>query len=164
MRDFTHKHATALFALILATAAAHAQEKSCIELTTKAEAVEEYVNEQGQKSTRLSEVSRVVPGAEIVWTITAKNVCTTPAEDVVVANPVPAEMTYVADSAMGVGTEITYSLDSKEFKPAHALIVRESDGSSRAARAEDIRAIRWTYAAPFAPGATAFVRYRAIVK
>jgi hypothetical protein len=77
---------------------------------------------------------------------------------------VPAHMSYVANSAMGVGTVITYSLDNKEFKDASALTVREPDGSVRVARAVEYRAIRWTYSAPFAPGATAFVRYRATVK
>ncbi len=160
----TSRNQAAALALLLATGFAHAQNTQCIELTTQAETLEEYVNEQGQKATRLVAVGKAVPGAQIVWTITAKNVCTTPADDVVIANEVPAEMTYVADSAMGVGTNITHSLDNKEFKPAESLVVRNSDGSSRPARAEDIRAIRWTYQAPFGPGASAFVRYRAIVK
>ena len=65
---------------------------------------------------------------------------------------------------MGVGTEISYSLDGKEFKAPSELSVREADGSTRAARPAEYRAIRWTYKAAFAPGATAFVRYRATVK
>jgi uncharacterized repeat protein (TIGR01451 family) len=141
-----------------------AQEKGCIELKTTAEVEQEYVNEQGQKAKRLVPAGKVIPGDEVIWTITAKNVCDKPAENIVVANPVPEHMSYVASSAMGVGAAITYSLDNKEFKDAGALTVREADGSTRAARAEECRAIRWTYNAPFAPGATAFVRYRAIVK
>jgi uncharacterized repeat protein (TIGR01451 family) len=140
-----------------------AQEKGCIELKTSAETEQEYVNEQGQKAKRLVPVGKVVPGDEVIWTITAKNVCDKSAENIVVANPVPEHMSYVANSAMGVGTVIAYSLDNKEFRDVGALTVREQDGSVRAARAEEYRAIRWTYSAPFAPGATAFVRYRAIV-
>jgi uncharacterized repeat protein (TIGR01451 family) len=141
-----------------------AQDKGCVELKTTAEVEQEYVSEQGQKAKRLLPAGKVTPGDEVVWTITAKNVCDKPAENIVIANPVPEHMSYVANSAMGVGTVITYSLDSKEFKDAAALTVRAEDGSTRAARADEYRAIRWTYAAPFAPGATAFVRYRAVVK
>ena len=104
---------------------------------------------------------KVVPGDEVVWTITATNVCKTPTDNVVIANPVPEHMTYVADSAMGTGTDIAYSLDGKEFKSAAELQVRAADGTTRAARADEYRAIRWTYKNAFAPGATAFVRYRA---
>jgi uncharacterized repeat protein (TIGR01451 family) len=141
-----------------------AQDKGCIELKTTAEVEQEYVNEQGQKAKRLAPAGKVTPGDEVSWTITAKNICDKPAENIVVANPVPEHMTYVANSAMGVGTTITYSLDNKEFKDAAALTVRAADGSTRAARADEYRAIRWTYSAAFAPGATAFVRYRAVVK
>ena len=149
--------------MTLMTAGAQAADKACIELKTTAETEQEVV-EQGQKVKRLVPAGKVVPGNEVVWTITAVNVCKTATDNVVVANPVPEQMTYVANSAMGVGTDIAYSLDGKEFKNAAELQVRAADGSTRVARAEEYRAIRWTYQAAFAPGATAFVRYRALVK
>lgn len=152
---------------ILALSAMHvvsAQDKGCVELKTTAETEQEYVNDQGEKARRLEPASKVAPGDEVIWTITAKNVCEKPADDIVIANPVPEHMSYVANSAMGVGATIAYSLDNTNFKDAAALTVREADGSTRAARADEYRAIRWTYAAPFAPGAAAFVRYRAVVK
>jgi uncharacterized repeat protein (TIGR01451 family) len=149
--------------MTLMTAGAYAADKACIELKTSAETEQEVV-EQGQKVKRLAPAGKVVPGNEVVWTITAVNVCKTPTENVVVANPVPEHMTYVANSAMGTGTDIAYSLDGKEFKNAAELQVRAADGTTRAARADEYRAIRWTYKTAFAPGATAFVRYRALVK
>jgi uncharacterized repeat protein (TIGR01451 family) len=149
--------------MTLMTAGAYAADKACVELKTTGETESEVV-ENGQKVKRLVPVAKAVPGDEIVWTITAKNVCTTPADNVVIANPVPEHMTYVANSAMGTGTDIVYSVDGKEFKSAADLQVRAADGTTRAARADDYRAIRWTYKAAFAPGATAFVRYRAVVK
>ena len=85
--------------------------------------------EQGQKVKRLVPAGKVVPGNEVVWTITAVNVCKTPTDNVVVANPVPEQMTYVANSAMGTGTDIAYSLDGKEFKNAAELQVRAADGT-----------------------------------
>lgn len=143
---------------------ASAQSSGCIELATSAETEQEYVNEQGGRAKRLVPAGKVVPGNEVIWTVTAKNICDEPADHIVIANPVPEHMEYVADSAMGVGAGITYSLDGEDFKSPAALTVRNPDGSSRAARADEYQAIRWTYNAPFAPGATAFVRYRALVK
>ena len=157
------KIAIAAVWMTLMTAGAQAADKACVELKTTAETEQEVV-EQGQKVKRLVPAGKVVPGNEVVWTITAVNVCKTPTDNVVVANPVPEQMTYVANSAMGVGTDIAYSLDGKEFKSAAELQVRAADGSTRVARADEYRAIRWTYQAAFAPGATAFVRYRAVVK
>jgi uncharacterized repeat protein (TIGR01451 family) len=149
---------------LFAGSAVIAAEQGCIELKSSAEVEEQYKNEQGQTATRLIPAGKVVPGNEVVWTITAKNVCDKPADNVVIANPVPEHMAYVADSAMGTGTDIAYSLDGQEFKPAAALTVRNADGSSRAARPDEYRAIRWIYKASFAPGASGFVRYRAVVK
>lgn len=141
---------------------ATARAQNCIELTTTAESEQQYVNEQGQKATRLVPLEKPVPGSEVVWTITAKNTCTKAVENVVIANPVPEHMTYVANSAMGTGTDITYSLDGKEYKPAAAL-TSTRNGAVRVATPDEYRAIRWSYAASFAPGSTAFVRYRARV-
>lgn len=159
-------HATAgiaIAALLLISAAVRAQTANCIELTTVAETAQEYVDAQGRKATRLAPVGKALPGDEVVWTITAKNVCDEPVDDVVIANPVPEHMTYIATSAMGVGTAITYSIDGKEFKAVDTLTVSDA-GVKRAAKPEEYRAIRWTYQASFAPGATGFVRYRARVQ
>lgn len=149
--------------LLTLTASAYAAEKACVELKTSAETEREVV-EQGQKVKRLVPVARVVPGDEIVWTITATNICTQATDNVAIANPVPEHMTYVAGSAMGTGADIAYSLDGKDFKSSSELQVRGADGTTRAARADEYRAIRWNYKNAFAPGATAFVRYRAVVK
>jgi uncharacterized repeat protein (TIGR01451 family) len=151
-------------ALTICAGSVAAQEQGCIELKTTAEIEQEYVNEQGQKAKRLAPANKVTPGDEVVWTITARNVCAKPAENIVIANPVPEHMTYVPGSAIGVGATITYSLDNKEFKDAGALTVRDANGAARPARPDEYRAVKWTYTAPFAPGATAFVRYRAIVR
>jgi uncharacterized repeat protein (TIGR01451 family) len=157
------KKTIAAVCMTLLTAGAYAADKACIELKTTAETEQEVV-EQGQKVKRLMPAGKVVPGNQVVWTITAVNVCKEPAGNVVVANPVPEHMTYVANSAMGTGTDIVYSLDGKQFKSAAELQVRSDEGATRVARADEYRAIRWTYKDAFAPGATAFVRYRAVVK
>ncbi len=160
---FLKKNMARLGAALAAFASFAAAAENCIELTTTAEAEQTYTNEQGQQATRLVPVARALPGDEVVWTVTAKNLCSKPADSLVIANPVPEHMTLVADTAMGVGTQITYSVDGKDFKPAEALSVRDADGAMRNAQPAEIRHIRWAYSTAFTPGATAFVRYRAIV-
>ncbi|HEY6641803.1 hypothetical protein [Povalibacter sp.] len=156
----SHALAAALALSILQTVSA---QENCIELTTTAESEQSYINEQGAQATRLVPIARALPGDEVVWTVTAKNRCSKPADNIVIANPVPEHMTLVANTAMGVGTEITYSVDGREFKASSALSVRDVNGATRGVRPEEIRHIRWSYRTAFTPGATAFVRYRAIV-
>jgi uncharacterized repeat protein (TIGR01451 family) len=141
--------AIVIASLLAAANLAHAAEPGCVELKTVAESEQEYTNDAGQKAKRLVPASKVVPGDEIVWTITAKNVCDKAADNIVIANPLPEQMSYVANSAMGVGADITYS---------------DATGIRRTASPDEYRAVRWTYKSAFAPGATTFVRYRAIVK
>ena len=113
---------------------------------------------------RLVSADKINVGEEVFYTVSATNTCSRPVENVAIDNPVPEHMTYVANSALGTGTDIAYSLDGKEFKSAAELQLRAADGTTRAARPDEYRAIRWTYKATFAPGASAFVRYRAVVK
>ncbi len=151
----------ALAALLLATSVGQAAEKGCIELKNTAEVEQEYVDEHGHKAKRLVPAAKVVPGDQVIYTVTAKNVCDKSADDIVIANPIPDHMRYVPQSAVGTGTEIAYSLNGAEFKAAEQLTVQDADGTTRTARADEYRAVRWTFKNSFAPGATAFVRYRA---
>jgi uncharacterized repeat protein (TIGR01451 family) len=145
------------------TALAQTAERGCIELKTVAETQEAYVDERGQNATRLVPAAKVVPGDEVVWTIVANNVCTTPAGNVAITNPVPAHMRYVVSSAFGPGADIEFSIDGSSFASPDALLVAEADGSRRPARADEYQAIRWVLAQPIGPSESWIVRYRATV-
>lgn len=149
--------------LLCVSQASHAQEKGCISLKTEAQMEESYTDAQGKPAKRLVSPTKTIPGNEIIWTITANNVCNKPAEKVVFENAIPEHMTYIADSAMGPGTDITYSLNGKDFVKAADLKVREADGKTRAARADEIKSIRWVLGAAMAPNSMSFARYRAKV-
>ena len=141
--------------------AAHAQ--NCIELKNEVQMEQEYTEANGQKAKRLVPVTKIVPGNEVVYTLSARNVCDKPADKVVIDNPVPQHTTYVMGSAMGTGTDISYSLDGKAFAKAESLSVKNADGSTRAASAADIKAIRWTYTTPIGASQVGFVRFRATI-
>jgi uncharacterized repeat protein (TIGR01451 family) len=158
------RFATTLAFTLAASGIASAAEKSCVSLNNEAQIEQEYTDANGQKAKRLVPPGKVLPGGEVIYTITAKNTCTTPADRVVVDNPIPQHMTYVMGSALGIGTDITFSLDGKTYAKLEALSVTQPDGKTRPAQAADIKSIRWTYGNAFSPGASGFVRFRATVK
>ena len=151
-------------AALLLSSNAYAQQKACVTLKTDAQMEQEYTDAQGKPAKRLVPPGKVVPGNEVIWTITATNTCNTPAEKVVVDNAVPEHMVYVANSAMGPGTEMTFSLNGRDYAALNALTVREANGTTRPANADEIKNIRWVFTSAFAANATGFVRYRAKVK
>ena len=148
------------FALGFTTA--WAQERGCILLKTVAEIEKADTNERGEKTTRLVPAEKIVPGDEVVYTVSATNICDEAADNVVVDNPVPEHMKYIPNSAIGPGTEVTYSIDSGFHydKPA-ALKISNPDGSQREARADEYTNIRWVMRNPLKPGSVAFARFRA---
>jgi uncharacterized repeat protein (TIGR01451 family) len=155
----------ALGASALLSANAHAQsnERGCIELKTVAELEQSYVDESGKPAMRLVPITKVVPGDEVVWTITASNVCAKPAADVAITNAVPAHMHYLGDTAFGPGSDIEFSLDGKAFAPPQGLLVAAADGAKRPARADEYSHIRWVLGRPMGPSESLIVRYRAVV-
>lgn len=164
-----NRSTTLHFALLVAafggatTALAQTAERGCIELKAVAEVQEAYVDERGNPATRLVPAAKVVPGDEVTWTIVANNVCTTPAGDVAITNPVPQHMRYVGSSAFGPGAQIVFSLDGSTFAAPEALVVAEADGSQRQARADEYSAIRWVLPRAMGPSESLMVRYRATV-
>lgn len=136
-----------------------------VRLTTVAETVITTTGEDGQEITRRVPATRVVPGSEVIYTITAENGGREPAGNIVVTNPVPAQTTYVDGSAAGSGTDITFSADGGQTygKPG-ALVVQDAPGESRQATAEDYTHVRWRFRFELGPGEKAPVWYRVRVK
>jgi uncharacterized repeat protein (TIGR01451 family) len=161
-KKFCRVAAIAALAACSLSSQAFAQDKGCIVLKSVVEVEQEVVDAKGQKSTKLVPAAKVVPGVEVIYTTTANNICKAPAEKVAIDNPVPEHMTYVANSAMGPGTDITYSLDGKTFGTPEQLIVK-ADGAQRQARSDEYRQIRWVFKNSLQPGAQAFVRFRAVL-
>ena len=87
-------------------------------LKTTAEVEKEVVDAKGEKTKELVPAGKVVPGTEVVWTVTANNICKQPSDKVIINNPVPEHMTLVPNSAFGPGSDVTYSVDGKTFAPA----------------------------------------------
>src|SRR4051812_39387705 len=90
---------------------AMAQSQNCIALQTTAQVEKDVVNAKGEKTKELAPAGKVIPGTEVVWTVTANNTCKAPSENVIISNPVPEHMTLLPDSAFGPGSDVSYSVD-----------------------------------------------------
>lgn len=145
-------------------AGATAPTAGCIVLTTAAEQQRTVTGADGSATLQYLPATRVVPGTEVVWTTTARNTCSKPADHVVIDQPVPEHMVFVADSAVGGGAQISLSTDGKDYRAAAQLTARNADGSSRPARATDVRFVRWTLTGAIAPQDQFTARFRAVLQ
>ena len=151
--------------LMLFATVAVAQDQGCILLKTVAEIEQVTTDERGEQSTQLVPVEKIVPGNEIVYTVSATNICDQAAEHVVIDNPVPEHMNYIANSAIGPGTEVTFSVDGGfNFGKPDALKVASADGGERKAEPVEYTNIRWVMRNPLKPGDVAFARFRAVLE
>jgi uncharacterized repeat protein (TIGR01451 family) len=153
-------------ALVLAIpVAGWAQSKGHIKLTSVAEIEKEVVNAEGQKEVKRMPATEVVPGTEVIFTTTYENVSKETAERAVITNPVPEHMIYSENSASGVGTRITFSVDNgKSFKVPAKLFIFDAAGRKFPARPQDYTHIRWEVIKPLPSGAKGEVSFRAILK
>lgn len=138
-----------------------------VELTTKAEKEVEVV-EKGVKSKKLAAPEKMVPGNEVVYTLTYANKTAKPAEKVIITNPVPKHTRYKEGSAAGEDADITYSVDGgKTFTSPDKLtvVIKDKSGKdiARPAAAQDYTHIRWLLRQNVAPGKSGSVRFRAVI-
>lgn len=138
-----------------------------VELVTKAEREVEVV-EKGVKVKKLTPPDKMLPGDEVVYTVTYNNKTGKLAENVTVVNPVPKHTRYVDGSAAGEGATITFSVDGgKTYATPDKLIVTIKDKSgkdiTRPAAASDYSHIRWVLKQNVAPGQNGLVRFRAAI-
>jgi uncharacterized repeat protein (TIGR01451 family) len=118
--------------------------------------------EQGAK---LAPAKRVVSGDHVLYTLEVRNTAQTTASPPRVDYPIPAHTWYAADSAVGPGTEITYSVNGGSlFDRPENLRVPGPNGELRTALATDYTHIRWQFKNSLKANSVAFVRFRVLVK
>jgi uncharacterized repeat protein (TIGR01451 family) len=119
----------------------------------------------GRETVKLIPADRVVPGDRVIYTLEVRNTAATAVEAPLFAYAVPEHMRYVANSAVGPGAEVSYSVDGgHSFEHAENLKVPGIDGRPRLALAGDYTHIRWQLKNSLKANSVAFVRFRALVK
>ena len=81
-----------------------------VEVRNVAEQEVEIV-ENGKKVVKRVPVGKAVPGSEIVYTTTFRNLIDKPVGNIAISNPVPNDTVYKSGSARGTNTAITFSVD-----------------------------------------------------
>lgn len=136
-----------------------------IKLQTVALQEKVTVEKDGSKHTDIVPAGRVLPGTEVIWNVNYEIVGTSPVTNAVITDPIPQNMVYVAGSASGDKSDITFSVDGgKTWGTADSLQVKNADGTSRVALPKDYTTIRWILKGSLAPGAKGTVTFHAVLQ
>jgi uncharacterized repeat protein (TIGR01451 family) len=127
--------------------------------------VESKSNDGGREALKLVPADRVVPGDRVLYTLEVRNTGATAVDAPSITYAVPDHVKYVADSAVGPGAEVSYSVDGgHSFDSPGNLRVPGIDGRPRLAAAADYTHLRWRLKNSLKANSVAFVRFRALVK
>lgn len=123
-----------------------------------------HLGENGQKTKAWVKADKIVPGTVIKYVNSLVNSGDKKASHLVVKNPIPKNMQYVANTAQCETTcKITYSVDhGATFHVAGALYVTEESGK-RLAKASEYTDIMWVVDTLDAK-TKSFVEYKAQLK
>jgi uncharacterized repeat protein (TIGR01451 family) len=110
---------------------------------------------------KLVPASRAVPGDALVYALAYRNSGSQAAADVVLDNPVPANVVYRGG---GAGGEPEVSVDGRSFASIAQLTVTDADGRRRPARLADVKFVRWHLATPIPAGAAGEVSFHAVLR
>ncbi len=108
---------------------------------------------------------RVVPGDEVFYTLEIRNTGAVLLRAPIVDFPIPEHMRYLANSAVGAGAEVSYSIDGGHtFDRPENLSIVAANGDVRPANAADYTHIRWQLKHDLKSKSMALARFRAVVK
>lgn len=158
-----------IFSAALAAAllwAGSAAAADTLQLSSEAFQEKAVTGRDGKKGKELVPVTTVVPGTEVIYVITYKNVGSEPAAKVVITNPVPKELEFKSGSAKGASSvKPEVSVDGgNTWGALNKLRVAGADGKPRPAQGADVTHVRWTLGFAVKPGAEGKVTYRAKLK
>ncbi len=137
---------------------------TAIELKNIAEVEMQVMTDDGKKELKRLPAKNVAPDGEVIYTTTFRNASAETVNNVIVINPIPQNTLYIANSAAGNNTDITYSLNGKNYATPENLQVPGAHGKGRPAIASDYSNIRWVYKDELAPGAGGTVTFRVKVR
>ncbi|MEO1036380.1 MAG: hypothetical protein AAFX44_12555 [Pseudomonadota bacterium] len=159
MKTLTKTLTVAAFGL-LATVS-YADDDGRLEIRTVVQKEAKIEADDGTSRVELVAADAVVPGEEVIYTVTYTNVSAEPTDNIVISNPIPAQLTYVHGSAFGPGTTISFSVDGGQTYGSPETLVVVENGLERAATSADFTNIRWEVANVLTAGQRGFARFRA---
>lgn len=162
MKKFMYALVSSAVVLGSLSGVAHAQGTVAV---TSSAFVEKVVKDaQGNETKSLQKAEKAIPGQEVVFKNELKNNSTQKANNLVLNNPVPQNMTLV-EATSAQPADITYSVDGKTFaKDGQVMTVDAQTKAARVARKEEYTQIRWVLTTALEAGQTAELGFKAIVK
>lgn len=158
MKQIFNKGVTLLFFLN-----AFALQAKSIDLKNEAFKEIEEVAKDGKKLKKLVPATSVVPGEEVIFVITYRNIGKEAATDIVVTNPIPKNMTFkAAEAEASANAEV--SIDGgKGYGDLAKLRVTDKLRKVRPALPADVTHVRWKVAGAVQPNAQGKLRLKAIL-
>jgi uncharacterized repeat protein (TIGR01451 family) len=161
MKTFQQLGMFTVIAVLAAGASAQEPDNGHLLVRTVVQKEEVVVDENGEQKTQLVDAKTVIPGDEVVYTVTFQNISDAAAQNVVITNPIARDLVYVDGSAFGPGSDIVFSVDGGVvFAAAGELSITE-DGVTRTAEPGDFTHIRWRMKDEIPAGAQGIARFRA---
>jgi uncharacterized repeat protein (TIGR01451 family) len=137
----------------------------CVADTARPAALDVRATAAVRQDNALVPADRVVPGDEVFYTLEIRNTGSRPLPPPTVDFAIPEHMRYIANSAVGAGAEVSYSVDGGHtFDRPENLAVAAGGGDPRLATAADYTHIRWRLKHALQAKAMALARFRAVVK
>lgn len=125
------------------------------------------VTEAGKPVVKRVKADKSAPGETLIFTLSYTNTGDEKAVDVKLDNPLPSGTRYVADSATGANSQVSFSVDGgKTFAKADQLAVDKTVGGKKEkarAQVSDYTTIRWVIS-EIQPGQSGQVSFRAQVQ
>lgn len=140
---------------------AYAKEQK-IELKNEAFFEKEKVAKNGTKKLELVPVKTAVPGEEVLFVITYKNLGNEAASDIVVTNPVPKNMTFKSAEQDKIVTLVSVD-GGTNYDELSKLKIKDRGNLVREALAKDVTHVRWRIPGQLAPKAEGKVKFKAVL-
>ena len=160
----TMKTLLSVLALLALGVSAQAQEQGNLEVQTVVHKEQVTINDAGEAETSLVPAATVLPGENVVYTTTFRNISEEPADNIVITNPIGASLVYVEGSAFGPGADVEFSVDGGQTFAARDALNVTRDGVTRPAEAKDLTHIRWVMTQELAAGSQGVTRFSAMLK
>ena len=121
----------------------------------------EVKTKDGRVERRRAPATTVVPGDRIVYVLSYRNTAPRPAERLVITNPLPGEVQYLAPTDRPPEVSVD---GGKQFGALASLKIANSDGTQRAASPQDVTHVRWRFEGAVPPGQSGEVAFYAVLK
>ena len=151
-------------AFLLSVSATASAEQGAIRFSNKAFKQVSVKTKTGEVQYDYIEPKLVLPDDIILYEIEFENISNETVSNIVINNPIANNSKYRSRSAAGKFSDVTFSIDGKDFDAADALWMKDKKGQSRQAKPEEYKAIRWVYKKALKPGEKAKVTYKTSIK